>query len=166
MVCTDRTRPGERGATVTEMVVATLLLATAILAAASSLGGASTASAVGANRQAAVAVAASELDVMRSLRFESVAIAPSSPDYLTRFETRITVADPRGAVVPASTVQRRGIDMGVRRMVTWAAVSTADGAEPEAYKHLTVIVEWVDTAGPHTYRLDTALFDPAAAVRS
>ncbi|MFN3220227.1 MAG: hypothetical protein ACE367_27350 [Acidimicrobiales bacterium] len=148
------------------MVVATLLLATAILAAASSLGGASTASAVGANRQAAVALAASELDVMRSLRFASVAIPPASPDYLTRFESRLTVADPRGAVAPTSTVARRGIDMQVRRMVTWASVTTPDGPEPEAYKHLTVIVEWADTAGPHTYRLDTALLDPAASVRS
>lgn len=148
------------------MVVATLLLATAILAAASSLGGAATASAVGANRQAAVALATSELDVMRSLRYASVAIPPSSPGYQTRFESRITVADPRGAVVPAATVQRRGIDMAVRRMVTWASVSTTAGVEPEAYKHLTVIVEWTDTAGAHTYRLDTALLDPAASVRS
>lgn len=154
---------GERGVTVTEMVVATLLLATAILAAASSLGGASTASSVGVNRQAAIGLAASELEVMRSLRFPTVAIPASAPDFTTRFEGRFTVADPAGVVAPSSTVSRRGIDMRVRRMVTWASVTTPAGVEPRAYKRLTVIVDWTDTAGPHTYRLDTALLDPAAS---
>lgn len=162
VVCSDSMRRGERGVTVTEMVVATLLLATAILAAASTLGGASTASAVGANRQAAIGVAVSEIDVMRSLRFESVAIPASAPGFVTRFEGRSTVADARGALAPASEVSRRGVDMAVRRMVTWAAVRTSAGVQAEAYKHLTVIVEWSDTAGPHSYRLDAALFDPAA----
>jgi hypothetical protein len=164
VVRSDSTRRGDRGVTVTEMVVATLLLATAILAAASTLGGASKASAVGANRQAAVGLAVSELDVMRSLRFETVAIPAAAPDFVTRFEGRITVADARGALVPTSTVARRGVDMVVRRMVTWASVRTPAGVESEAYKHLTVIVEWTDTAGPHSHRLDTALFDPAASV--
>jgi Tfp pilus assembly protein PilV len=164
VVCSDSTRRGDRGVTVTEMVVATLLLATAILAAASMLGGASTASAVGANRQAAIGLAASELDVMRSLRFDAVAIPSTAPGFVTRFEDRVTVADARGGLVPTSTVQRRGVDMVVRRMVTWASVRTRAGVEAEAYKHLTVIVEWTDTAGPHSHRLDTALFDPASVL--
>jgi Tfp pilus assembly protein PilV len=147
----------DRGVTVVEMLVSTMILAVGVLAVVGSLRAGTAASAVAEHRLVAARLATSELDAIRSLVITSIGIDPTSVGYTVSYEGRPTVTESTNLVAPTGTTTRAGIDYRLERYVTWESVTAASGTFSEAYKHVTVLVGWTDEVGDHELRQDTGL---------
>lgn len=103
------------------------------------------------DRTVAARVAQSELDALRSLAPELLAVAPTAAGYSATFEGSPTVTDPAGLVVPSSVLDVDGRQLTVRRSVVWQAV----GADSRAYRR--IVVEVTGPGGP--VRLESGLVE-------
>lgn len=150
--------PGrERGVSLVEVMVATMVLAVGALGVLASLRATATSAAVADHRFEASRLATSELETIRSWRDEVVAVDPSADGYRVRHEGRSTVTDPAGRVDPVGAVDVDGTEFTVERHVTWAPVEGPDGRIDQGYKLVTVVVRWNDVGGDHEVRFDTGL---------
>lgn len=152
----------ERGMTIVEVIVATMLLTVGVLAVLSSMGAASKASAVAEHRSTAVRVATTEIETMRSWPYDEVGIRPTSRGRTPRFESRPTVSGNNMRAQATGSVDVAGVTYDIVRHVTWSPVSVKGSTIPDGYKLITVVVAWSDTAGRHEMRQDTGLYRPAA----
>jgi type II secretory pathway pseudopilin PulG len=101
------------------------------------------------DRTVAARVAQSELDALRSLAPELLAVAPTAAGYTATFEGSPTVTDPAGLVVPSTVLDVDGRQLTVRRAVVWQTV----GADTRAYRR--IVVEVTGPGGP--VRLESGL---------
>ena len=96
-VCARARVASDRGTTVVEMIVATMLLGVGVLAVFSSLSAAGKATSVADHRSTAVRVATSELETIRSWPYDDVGISVTRLGYRARFEPP---GDLAGCLVP------------------------------------------------------------------
>ncbi len=150
----------ERGTTIVEVIVATMLLAVGVLAVLSSMGTASKASAVADHRSTAVRVATTEIETMRSWPYDGVGIRPTSRGFTSRFESRPTVSGNSMRAKATGSIDVGGVTYDIVRHVTWSPISVKGSTISDGYKLITVIVAWGDTAGRHEMRQDTGLYRP------
>ncbi len=148
----------ERGATIVEMIVATMLLAIAVLAAATAMGAATKTAAVAEHRSVAARLATSEVESIRSRPYGLIGIDPATRGYKPRFEGRPTVSGRDHVLKPTGTVSVGGVDYRIERHVTWSPITVGGSTSAEGFKIITIIVAWDDTGGPHEVRQDTGIF--------
>ncbi|MDW3221151.1 MAG: hypothetical protein R8F63_21300 [Acidimicrobiales bacterium] len=151
----------DRGTTVVEMIVATMLLSVGILAVLVSMNTATTTTAVADNRSTGVRVASSEIEAMRAQPYDDVGISSGSRGFRRSFEGRPTVTSGGARVEARASVVVDGITYDIRRDVTWASITVGATRIPEGYKLVTITVTWDDSVGDHTIRQDTGLYRPA-----
>lgn len=150
----------DRGTTVVEMIVASMLLGVGILAVLVSLNTATHTTATADHRNSAVGVATTEIETVRSWPYEAVGISPASRGFRPRFESRSTVTAGTVRVEALSDTTIGGIDYSIRRDVTWESITVNAARIDEGYKVVTVVVTWTDRVGTHTVRQDTGLYRP------
>lgn len=129
---------GDRGALLVELLVASVVFGVVAMASVQVLVSSSRAQTASQDRAVASRLARSELDVMRSLAGDRLAIDPAATGYVATFEGDATVTVAGGAVVPTGTTFVDGQRFEIVRHVVWEAV----GAEPQAYKRIVVVVRW------------------------
>lgn len=125
-----------------ELVVAMAVFGIVAAASLQVLTSATRTESAAADRMVAARVARSELDALRSLSPDVLALQATAPGYTAVFEGAATVTDPAGVVVPESLVDADGRQLVVRRAVVWQAV----GAEARAYRR--IVVEVTGPGGP------------------
>jgi type II secretory pathway pseudopilin PulG len=123
-----------------ELLVAGLVFGLVAMASVQVLSGSGRAQALAADRSVAARMARSEIDIMRSLGPDRLAVDPGAPGRVDVFEGRSTVTAAGGTVVPESVVFVDGQRYEVERHVVWQAV----GPEDLGYKRLVVVVRWPD----------------------
>jgi len=138
------------------MMVASFLLGLGVVGVAALLVASSRTAAVAESHNDASALAAGELEVIRSFDYELVGIEPRSDGYISSFEDRKTVTETGGNLVEArSKVEIDDTVFEIHRSVTWAVV----GKDEQAYKIAVVIVEWETHAGRRSLRVQTGLHE-------
>lgn len=151
----------DRGTTVVEMIVATMLLSVGILAVLVSMNTATTTTAVADNRSTGVRVAGSEIEAVRSRPYDEAGISSGSRGFRRSFEGRTTVTSGAARVEARGSVVVDGITYAIRRDVTWAEITVGSTRIPEGYKIVTITVTWDDRVGDHEVRQDTGLYRAA-----
>jgi len=151
----------ERGTTLVEVIVATMLLTVGVLAVFGSMDTASQVSAVAEHRGTAARVATSEIETMRSWPYDEVGIKPTSNGFTSRFESLPTVSGTRMRADASDPLLIDGLSYDISRHVTWSPISVGQSTIADGYKLITIIVDWVDTGGRHELRQDTGLYRPA-----
>ncbi len=157
----DRTEH-ERGATIVEMIVATMILAVGVVAVAGSLNTASKADSVADHRTDAARLMTTEIETIRSRPYAEIGIAPSSRGYRRHFENRPTVTEAVNRVEASGSEEIGSVSYEIDRDVTWSGISVGATSVPEGYKVISIRVTWSDAAGTHDLRQDTGLYRPDA----
>lgn len=145
----------DAGATIVEMLVTAFLLSVGVMGAVTVLATSARTTAVADTQGDATALASSELEVLRSLDYDVVGIEPSASGYLPTFDGLPTVTESTNLVEPLGEVIVDGVTFRVERSATWATV----GLDTQAYKVVTVVVDWESTAGPRSIVVQTGLHE-------
>lgn len=144
----------DRGLTVVEMLVATMIVAIGVVGASSVFVLSARSTAAAGTRSEAAAVLAADLESIRALPFDAVGIDPTSVGYVASVDGRPTVSGGADLVEPLEVVEVGDQEFRVARAVTWVTI----GAEPEGYKLVRVTVSWTDSAGDHDIAAQTGIF--------
>lgn len=145
------------GFTVTEMLVAMMLLTIGALALYQSMTSSNVLAENAERHSTATRLAASEIEKARTLPYDAVAMNVASAG-TTYFEGAQQVTDAvDGRVIPSTAVVVDGITFDIRRYVTWRSATVNGGNVSQAFKQLTVIVSWTDTQGTHDVRSASAV---------
>ncbi|MEZ5376636.1 MAG: prepilin-type N-terminal cleavage/methylation domain-containing protein [Acidimicrobiales bacterium] len=154
---TRPTRDASGGFTVTEMLVAMMLLTIGALALYHSMSASGTLAENGDRHATATRLAASELEKARALPYTSVAMKVATAG-ATYFEGATQVTDAtNGRILPTSSKPLGGVTYEIERYVTWRSATVNGTPVSQAFKQVTVIVAWTDAAGSHDVRSSTAL---------
>ncbi len=148
------TNRGERGVTTAEVLIAGLVLTVGLLATAQVVIGGLRAQGTADRRTVAARVVDSEIERIRSLAYENIAIDASDRDAVAGLDGLITVAGTVNSLDPVVEVSIDGTDYDVRRHVLAVPI----GSEAEAYRRVVVIAEWTDESGTHQHRVDTGVY--------
>ncbi len=161
---TRQTAPGdirgsERGVTVVEMLVASMILAVGVAGAATLFVASAESISVAGGEADATDIAEGELERVRALPYLEVGVSVTADGYVPVVDGRPTVTEAGpNRVEPMGTLARDGIDFRIERSVTWAQV----GDDPEGYKIVVVDVRW-DAAGlERTVKVQTGLYEDTA----
>ena len=101
-------------------------------------------------------VASTELEIVRSASFDSIGISPSAAGYRAQVDGLPTVTEEDANVVePMGAVAIDGVDFVITRSVVWATL----GADTNAYKIVTITVEWQTVAGQRSIDLQTGIHE-------
>ncbi len=145
------------GFTVTEMLVAMMLLTIGALAIFHSMGASSVLAENSDRHSTATQLTASELEKARAISYNKLAMQLATAG-TTYFEGATQVTDAAsGRVIPSSSVVIDGVAYKVHRYVTWRSTTVNARTVTQAYKQVTVIVSWADTSGTHDVRSDYAV---------
>jgi len=145
----------ERGVTIVEMLMATFILGVGVVGAATLFVASAETVSVSRTQADANDIATSEIEVIRSWPYETVGIDLAADGYVPTVDGRQTVTGPsENRVVPIDVVDRDGVDFEVDRSITWAVV----GADPQAYKIVTVTVIWQAPGGERSVTVQTGRF--------
>jgi prepilin-type N-terminal cleavage/methylation domain-containing protein len=154
---------GDRGFSIVEVVVALALVSTGILATVSALSRVDQTRAVSSRQIEATDLAISQLATMKATPYDQLGFSSGSSGFQPSFEGRATVVVSGSSLQPAGPdVAGRDVTFTVVRQVTWEPLVT--GNEPQGFKHLTVVIGWTDTLGPHSVRLDGARYTLAPGI--
>jgi hypothetical protein len=155
----ERTTGGsERGVTIVEMLIATFILGVGVVGAASLFVASAESVSVSRGQADATDIATGEVEVIRSWPYETVGIDVASDGYVPTVDGRQTITEPSGnRVEPNEIVERDGVDYVIERSVTWAVV----GADPQAYKVVTVTVTWQAPGGERSVTVQTGRYEGA-----
>ncbi len=147
----------DAGFTVTEVLVAMMLLTVGALALYQSMGASTKLAENSDRRSTATNLTASELEQIRSFPYDAVAMKMATGG-ATYFEGAMQVTDASdGRVVPSSAVDMNGITYDVSRFVTWRSARANGTDVDQAFKQVTVIVQWDDSSGSHDVRSSSAV---------
>ncbi len=144
------------------MAVALFILAVGIAGAASMLVAAATTTAATEHRSAMERLAISELQAAVALDDEVLGISLAAGGYRPAHDGRATATTPDAAVRPLEQTTVAGLEVTIRRDVTWGAASAGAVRIDEAYKVVTITVSWTDASGPHTIVASSAALDSVA----
>lgn len=133
---------GDKGFGLVEVLVATTVLAVGILGAVKVVHSSFAVAGRTSDRARAVSVAVDHLETARSAPYEQLTVPADSAAPPT--ETTRTVG---------------GSTFTVKRAVTWAT----DGSDTQAYKKVSVWVEWEDGAGPHEVHQESYVYPAGSA---
>lgn len=174
-----RANSEENGFSLVEIIVATMLMGIGIAGAASVLASSSRTSATADHRSQASHLATTEIETIRAMPYELVAIDPEAKGFETEFNGRETVtpdelgepaAKESAILSPTGTVPRSDIvtpyeelTIGdsiftVFRHVTWAAAGPDTQPIKRSYKVINIIIRWTDSSGQHELQQETGLF--------
>ncbi len=150
------------GFTVTEMLVAMMLLTIGSLALYQSMSASNDLAASGDRLASATQLTASELEKARAIPYDQLAMkvpATGSPT----FEGAPQVTDAsNGRIISSSSAVIDGVTYEIARYVTWRSATVNGTTVDKAFKQVTVIVRWNDDHGSHDTRSDTAISRTAA----
>lgn len=178
---------GERGLSLVEVIVATMIMGIGIAGAASVLATSSRTVAAADHRSQASSLATSEMESIRAMPYSLVRIDPTAVGYQASYGGRPTVTIATAAtdgpgldtgdpdidtlyddipvpdnlsftVIPTSTIEVAGSDYTVIRHVTWAPVGSGASLDQFGYKVVNIIVRWTDSAGQHEIQQESGLF--------
>ncbi len=153
---TRRAQESESGVTIIEMLAALFLLSVGIAGAASVLAVASRSTVAADTRETADRLIESELERLGALPDTALGIASTASGYQPSFDGRQTVTEPSGnLVLPTETVVSNDQQFDLTRHVTWADATTGSTTVTQAYKVITVVVQWQDAAGDHEIIAET-----------
>jgi prepilin-type N-terminal cleavage/methylation domain-containing protein len=145
------------GVTITEMLVALMLLSIGALGIYQLFGTSAKVTAASSARVTAQQIATSEVDAIRSLPWEQLAMS-SAPVVDSRFDPNPAVGPTaEGKVAPKATITRNGVDYGLLRRVSYLTVTGTTFVNTQAVKLVTVLVTWSDGAGQHDVRSSSAV---------
>lgn len=148
--------PADRGTTVVELLVASLLLGVGVLGVAGLFVASARSTSVVESQADATDIATGEIELIRSLPYEEIGIAVSAPGYQPQVDGRPTVTEAGGnRVFPTGTVSRDGIDFGIERSVTWIEAGTSG----RSYKLVVIDVTWRTASGDRSVTLQTGLYE-------
>ncbi len=149
----------ERGITVIEMLVASMILAVGVAGAATLFVASAESISVAGGEADATDIAAGELERVRAMPYLEVGVSVTADGYVPMVDGRQTVTEAGpNRVEPTGTLTRHDIDFRIERSVTWAGV---DG-DPEGYKVVVVNVRW-DAAGlERSVKVQTGLYEDTA----
>ncbi len=150
-------RVAERGLSIVEMLVATLLLAIGVAATTMVFASASDATFVAETRSDANRLAETEVERLRALDADRVGFDPATPGFRPRIDGATTVVVAGSTMRPSRTETVESIDFTVATEVTWESVTVAGVTTDEAYKRVRVEVSWTDRLGAHAVERVTAL---------
>ena len=151
----------EAGMSIPEVLVAALLLAVGVGGVVATLGTSGEAAATGRHQSTAAGIATGEVEVIRSVPYDEVGIAASSPGYVPRFEGRDTVTGAVNRVEATGTTTVDVITYELERHITWRDITVGGSPIARGYKQVTIIVSWSDGTGPHQVRLDSGRYEGA-----
>jgi prepilin-type N-terminal cleavage/methylation domain-containing protein len=154
-----RDHPGssERGFSIIEVMVAMALISVGILGTVGVLSRVDQTRSTSYRQVAAVDLAASEMAAMKSVPYAQLGFATAVTGLQASFEARPTVMVSSSPLRPTGPdVPDRDVVFTVTRHVTWEPLATP--RTPQGFKHLTVVIGWSDSLGPHTIRLDGARY--------
>ncbi len=152
-----RSGDGQRGLSIVEMMVATLLLAIGVAGATSLFVSASRVTLVSETRADANRLAENEIERLRGLDPALVGFDPAVPGFRVRVDGDLTVVVPGSVLQPRRVVTVDEVDFTVVTEVVWRSVTVAGRTDDEAYRRVRVQVAWDDDVGPHTVEQSTAL---------
>ena len=146
----------ERGVTVVEMLVASMILAVGVAAVATLFVASARSAGAARGHDDAGDLAASEVEIIRSMPYAEVGIAVSADGYAPFVDGRPTVTEPDdNRIEPIGTASRDGVDFTIERSATWAPI----GAERNGYKIVVVTVTWSSSAGERSVTVQTGRFE-------
>ncbi len=134
--------------TLIEVTVAMMLTTGAVIATVN-VSDAGTRTAVAANRRAqAAALAAREVETIRSVSYARVGVSAGASGFVSTFEGSPTVRVDSSPVLPTDTIVISGTTYTVTRNITWGDVTSSTSVTVTgAYKRIIVSVTW---SGPPT----------------
>lgn len=145
---TRRLREEQEGFTILEVVIAMTVLALASVGFATTAGGGLRLVGTSNERQTAVQVANESMETARATPFSGLALdsatvfdGAGTPDEAlsgTTYEGEELVLEPGGAFDHRSATDLNGASYATYRYVTWVV----DGADAQAYKRVTIVVQW------------------------
>lgn len=138
--------------------MATLILSLAVAGLSSVFVSSAETAAVARSQADATDIATSEIEIIRASAYQNVGISLAADGYVATFEGRRTVTeDDENIVLPRGSVDREGAQFVIERSVTWAPLQ----GNPEAYKIVTIVVEWEAFAGQRQVVLQTGIYEGA-----
>lgn len=149
------------GVSIVEMLIASFVLGLGVMGVATLLvAGARTASIAEAQRDA-TAVTSGELEILRSLDYDTVGIDPSAKGYAPEVDGLPTVTEiGKNLVDPLGEVTVDGVVFNIERSVTWAKL----GSDARAYKIVVVEVIWDTQSGQRSLTMQTGLHEGLTGV--
>lgn len=158
----QRDTKNERGFTLVEAVVATLLMGVGVFGASAVFGGAGRTASAAEQRSAASNLASAELERARALPYDGAAIASTAAGYQPTHEGRPTVTNDGvsnvNQIEPTSIATINATDFQITRNISWAPLEVAGTTTIEGYKVLDVEVTWTDSTGDHEITYQTGLY--------
>lgn len=150
-------RRTDAGVTVTEMLVALMILTIGVLGIYQLFATSAVATSTSANRVSAQQLASAELEAVRALPYESVAMTSTNVDN-TMFDS-LTLVGPttKSRVDPKSVVTRNGIEFTVWRKVGWKPVVAGGTTYSRTVKLVTVVVTWQDDGRTQQRKVSSAV---------
>ncbi len=169
----------ESGFSLVEVIVATMLMGIGIAGAASVLASSSRTAATASHRSQASHLAVAEIETIRAMSYDLVAIDPEAKGFEKEFDGRETVTSdelgepatkkpailspigtaPRSDIVmPYEEVKIADMTFTVFRHVTWAAAGPDTQTIKRSYKVINIIIRWTDSSGQHEVQQETGLF--------
>lgn len=147
---------GERGVTLVETMVASLIMAVGVMGVVSLLITTARTASVADLQSAATDLAVAELETIRSLDYDLVGIAPTADGYVSAVGDLPTVTEPLGNVIePLDVLELDGVVYVIERSVTWAPAA----GQAQAYKLVEVTVEYETPAGTRQVEIQTGLHE-------
>lgn len=143
------------------MLVASFILGLGVVGVASLMVASSRLGAVASADRDAAAVASAELEIVRSLAYETIGIATTAEGYVASVDDRPTVTESGDNVVePVGVMTLGDTDFELARSVVWASV----GSDDRAYKIVTIDVSWMTSSGVRSVTVRTGLHEGSTGV--
>lgn len=163
----QRARRGEAGFTIVEMVVAASVMAIGIFGTMTVFLGTLRTTSAGEARTRASALAAQEVEAMRSAPYAQVGFSSGQTGFRSTFEGKTTVIVASPVFSPTTTPYTfDGQVFTITRDIVWLSY----GSVAQAYKQVTAQITWVDKSGTHVTRQDGGVYPgglgPASATTS
>ena len=149
----------DAGFTIIELVVALSVIAVGIFATMQVFLGSLATTAYSDSRTRATALAAREVEGMRSAPYTQVGFSSSAPGYVASIveggQTYDTVVVSSPLTTPQGTPEVvAGVTYAIRRDIVWMPL----GSAANAFKRVIATVTWTDRAGTHSVRQDAGVY--------
>lgn len=148
---------GERGLSIVEMMVATLLLAIGVAGATAVFVSASKATLASETRADANRLAESSIEQLRALDPEAVGFDPTSSGFRVRVDGDATVVVPGSRLEPRRVERVDSVDFTVVTDIVWRSVTVGGVTDDESYRLVRIRISWDDSFGAHAVERSSAL---------
>ncbi len=147
----------ERGLSIVEMLVATLLLAIGVAGATAVFVSASKATLASETRADANRLAETGIEQLRALDPETVGFDPTASGFRVRVDGDPTVVVPGSGLQPRRVETVDSVDFTIVTDIVWRSVTVAGVTDDESYRLVRVQVSWDDDFGALAVERSSAL---------